>query len=562
VWGILISLGFFLGEEFFTPLPRYLNLYLAIAWRDQRAKWIALIIWQEFRILILYLALGLCVESLIRRRFPSVALKGWGAAVLFLLATGRPVWERNVFPSRPGNTESPSFFVLSFDAVHGDLFEASPHWKNELKVQALSFKNAYAVTNSTYTSWISILSGQFPIHSGVKSFFPSHRLGNLDASHLLPRVLAEHGYHTAFMTDCANTASMEKRFGFQDLYQPDRGLYECQEGVLASRHRGTRLFSIGKRNNWVFPSLDSDCSFLSRPGVLFSEVQKKLGELGRGSKPFLLVVHSCVTSPDTLLKNAAVSSTKEQYRDQLQDADEILATLWNQVKGMNRRPWTFFMSDHGIRFEKNLSGKEILTHATGLPTTRSLYEVPLAIFPPLAERGTESDRLVGLIDLYPTLLNLAKIRWTWEVDGVDLLKPDKSRDGLWLNSSLPLGRTSRKLQTLSRLAILNKDGTVGFPEQVETRLFSEAPLAWLSLPYRTLTFPDGSIQRFDEFSGEAEGIVHRSESEPDPLVKDGRRVRKSRASGESALPKDRCREAGRDKGKGRERPGDPYGRSF
>ncbi|MCB0418884.1 MAG: sulfatase-like hydrolase/transferase, partial [Bdellovibrionales bacterium] len=378
------------------------------------------------------------------------------------------------------------------------------------KGRSRHFENAYSVTNSTFTSWFSILSGRYPFHSGVETLYPSAREGNQRLEELLPSKLQAAGYRTVFMTDCGTTSYMKPEYGFDELYQLAPGLFECGQSLLMSKHPLTWLLDFGKWRSSLLPELDSFCSAQYRPEDFFQKVEKTLNRLNNQTQPFFLAVHSCATHQSMVHQPAMDSPLRENlspafYSDSdrlkslvlsVRVADYYLDRLLEQIHRSKRDLWTFFFADHGTRMDKIGGHLRYFTHAMGMPVNRFQYKVPLALWGPTISPGAEPG-LASLMDLYPTVLAQAGLPIPAQ-DGESLFGLIKR--GLILSSAMPLELSPDNREMFDAFWENEVDGRGfhSFPKKLEQRLLDKRPLAYLKPPYRLLLVPDKSVTLFNE----------------------------------------------------------------
>ncbi|MCB0403391.1 MAG: sulfatase-like hydrolase/transferase [Bdellovibrionales bacterium] len=440
-----------------------------------------------------------------------------GVCLLYLiLSANRTPW--NPPRSSVGSPLRPSFILLGFDGIPEDSFEgtagptaAAPLWHQKWKTRALRFENAYSVTNSTFTSWFSILSGRYPFHSGVETLYPNAREGNQNLENLLPRKLQSAGYRTLFMTDCGTTSYMKPEYGFDNLYQLAPGLFQCGQSLLTSKHPLAWFLDFGGWRNSLLPELDSFCSAQYRPEDFFKRVGDTLAQLQAQNEPFFLAVHSCATHQSMIHQPAMDSHLRDDlppsfysHSDRLKSlllsiriADYHLDRLLEQIHRSKRNLWTFFFADHGTRFD-NIDGQlKYFTHAMGMPVNRFQYKVPLALWGTDVTAGSERE-LAALLDLYPTVLERAGLSVPPQ-DGASLFHlPSR---GLILTSAMPLelSPTNREMFDAFWENKVDGNGFHSFPRTLEIRLLRNRPLAYLKPPYRLLMRPEKGIQLYNEW---------------------------------------------------------------
>ncbi len=423
-----------------------------------------------------------------------------------------------VFPAAPPQISSstakaksplPSFFLLGVDGIPASLLyetidgrSYAPLWQKHWSPQSIKFENAYSVSNSTYTSWFSLFSGRYPFRSGVELLYPGNRMGSVDSSALLPALLKQKGYQTVFMTDCGATSYMPDHFGFEQRYQLGEGILGCGRSLFTSRHPFTYLFNLGET---VFPELNNFCSALYNPKSFFDEVDKTAKRLDASGRPYFLVVHSCLTH-QLVSHVPAVSSplrdnfpaplaTSDKLRNlglSLRLADYYVDKLWSESEKFQNPPWRIFLADHGVRIDKQANKLSSFTHGVGFPVNRFQYNVPLALLPPEGTTPLSLDpkALVGLIDLYPSLLHLASIKAPPN-DGIPLWDKQTSPRKLLLTSAIPLRLDANNPELIATFwkNTLDSKGYHHFPPDLEADLRLRRSVAVVSWPYRLVYNP-------------------------------------------------------------------------
>ncbi|MEZ4752677.1 MAG: sulfatase-like hydrolase/transferase [Bdellovibrionota bacterium] len=462
---------------------------------------------------------------LMRKRYsppplPTVSLLNLGVqgagCLVFLLVTA----QRTSFKlpqETVGSPLRPSFVFLGFDGIPEDSFEAredriaaAPLWEQKWKKRALHFENAYSVTNSTFTSWFSILSGRYPFRSGVETLYPNSREGDQVLADLLPRKLQEAGYRTVFMTDCGTTSYMKPEYGFDELYQLAPGLFQCGQSLLTSKHPLAWFLDFGKLRSSFLPELDSFCSAQYRPEDFFQKVETTLSKLQGQAQPFFLAVHSCSTHQSIVHQPAMHSPLRADlppafysHSDRMKSlllsvrvADFYLDRLLERIHSSKRNLWTFFFADHGTRIDKIAGKLKYFTHAMGMPVNRFQYKVPLALWGNGVPAAQET-KLAALFDLYPTVLEQAGLPVPKQ-DGASLF--ELPARGLILSSAMPLELSpdNREMFDAFWENQVDSNGFHRFPKQLEFRLLAKRPIAYLKPPYRLLLRPDKGVQLFHE----------------------------------------------------------------
>lgn len=431
---------------------------------------------------------------------------------LFLVVTRQSPWSGTFHTKDQLVSNKPSFFVLSFDAIPGDLFfheGAAPRWKDRWKERSVVFKNAYSVTNSTYTSWFSTLTGKMPLDSGVLSLYPNHREGNTVPADWIPKRLQELGYQTAFLTDCANTSFMKEAFGFDVLYQPDQGAFRSARALMTSVHPGLFALSRWQPAAWFFPELTSFSSHQYDPTYFFQTVDETREKLDSTGSPYFLVVHSCITHRDMARHLPDVESPLrkdlpqwESYKSEalselflsIRRADYFTDRLFSSAVNPKSSPWMVLTSDHGVRIDPHGNQLEHFSHGIGDAHNRYQYNVPLAILPP-AENALSNDieKLVTVQDLGKFILEVSQ--------SSSRIHSYPIRQHLVLTSAVPSQTPhdwGRTLVPLVSRGELDQNGTFRFSGEDDENLNGSRSRALLSLPYRLVWKPGDEWDVFNE----------------------------------------------------------------
>lgn len=443
--------------------------------------------------------------------------KSLAFTLLFLVATRNSPWENlKSAPSVP-SLNKPSFALLSFDAVPGDLFNwqekeksVAPLFQSYWKDKGQYFNNAYTLTNSTYTSWFSLLTGKTPSENGVLSLYPSNREGSISEEEWLPAKLRAEGYHSVFLTDCANTSFMEKSSGFSRTYQPDKGAFGSARALVTSVHPGLYWVNQLAPTQLFFPELVSFSSHQYDPQSFFDLVKSEWKRLEASEAPYFLVVHSCLTHRDLAHHLPAegeveLSSLPSfhgfrskgllELMSSLRTADKMAHEFLSYSDKARKPAWRFLLSDHGIRMDPNEGELTLFSHAIGDAVSRFQYNVPLFVLPPPSmSLAKTSEQLVTIQDLSKVLLQLATgeppNNWRY---------PTHSH--LKLTSAVPSqtpGHWGQTLVPLVQNGKLDSDGTFRFEEKDEAFLNKHRSHAILKLPFRGVLGENQEWKLFDE----------------------------------------------------------------
>jgi Sulfatase len=119
-----------------------------------------------------------------------------------------------------------------------------------------------------------------------------------------------------------------------------------------------------------------------------------------------------------------VKVSYQRHLLQLGLADRLLGELLGRVRrlGLFRDALVLVVADHGIGFHLGVERRAVTQE-----NVEDLAPVPLLVKLPGQRRGRISDAHVETIDVLPTILDVARVRTTHEMDGRSLLRPVSSQ---------------------------------------------------------------------------------------------------------------------------------------
>jgi choline-sulfatase len=303
---------------------------------------------------------------------------------------------------------TPSLLLVTIDTLRADRLgvygwdKARTPNLDALAASGRYYKEVFTPVPITLPAHASILTGRLPFQHGIRnnSFYILSQDENT-----LAETLKSAGYQTAAII---GAAVLDHRFGLDqgfDLYDDDVG-------------KGDAGLFIAERSA--------------------SEVTKRalswLADLDRES-PFFLWVH--YFDPHDPYRPPARHSLRIQqptYDDEIAYVDEQIGELIEGLK--NRGMWvntlTAVTSDHGEGLGEH--GEE--TH--GIFLYDSTLRVPLILAGPGIYSGnSDQDFLLGLTDLFPTLLGHLGLSGSESIEGLDFLDSEPTRDSLYAETFLP-----------------------------------------------------------------------------------------------------------------------------
>jgi len=317
-------------------------------------------------------------------------------------------------PSRP------NIVLISLDTLRADHLscygyerETSPHL-DKLAERSYVFRQAFAHSDNTIVSHASMLTGWHPVRHGVDR---DTKLSGEIA--YLPEVLREAGYQTAGFTAHADWLNEKMGFArgfdqFNAAYQDAPTRNKMILDWMSRRGKDKPLFLFlhyyDIHSDWDTRPYDTKSKFDRRfarrnlpgftgcrAGVCASRLLEK------------------ATREKDLLSAEEVEWIKGLYDGGIAYMDHFLLQVLN---GLRREldwsnTWVIITSDHGEEFREHAK----LLHNNAY---REVAQVPLIIRPPGGVDRVDLPDLVGLVDLTPTILDLAGADPMEDSEGISL----------------------------------------------------------------------------------------------------------------------------------------------
>ncbi len=323
----------------------------------------------------------------------------------------------------PGRASGYNLLLVTVDTLRADRLgcygQAVPDLEMTPNIDRLArsgvlFEQATAPAPITLPSHASIFTGLDVPNHGVR-----HNTGfRLGSEHpTLAEVLRERGYATAAVV---GAYVLDERYGLA------RGF-----DVYDDEMTGATPDPLG-------------VGFIERPADAVVDAASRWLDLRQpnDARPFFLWVHlfdphSPYSPPVPYRERFAPAGPWGAYDGEVAFADAELGRLLDGLRERDLLDSTLVVltSDHG----EALGEHGELTH--GALIYESTMQVPLILSNPVLfpEPLRADDRVVGLIDLFPTLLDLLGVdRSGYEVDGINaLVTPDPDR-AVYIESMLPL----------------------------------------------------------------------------------------------------------------------------
>ena len=353
-----------------------------------------------------------------------------------LLFKNKPI-ESNI-----ATVKKPNIILVGIDSLRPDFLsyfggtETTPFLDLFLS-QATVFNESITPIARTFPSWLSILSGQYPQQNSIRTNLANQN--QINSSTMLPRILQENGYETAYASDETRFSNITKKLGFDRIITPPIGLNDFIIGslndfplsnFLVNTIVGKYLFPYNYANRAAFYTYNPD-SFLN---LLQPFLQEKR------TKPLFFAIHFCLPHfpylwADMSGNNLAI---RERYAASVKRIDQQLNSFFSLLNEAHLLDHAIvvLLSDHGEALElpgDRLTEKELFQGKGSIPRffPKSPYEeevnqsaghgtdvlgltqyhtvLAFKLFGTQAQQPRLISGIVSLLDIKPTILEFLGI---------------------------------------------------------------------------------------------------------------------------------------------------------
>ncbi len=385
-------------------------------------------------------------------------------ALVAMLAT--PIlWVRAGTPPKPArkarHNDRPNFLLIGADTWRADRLGVAGHERDltpfldSIAQKGVNFSSCYVPCARTAPSLVSLLTGTWPHHHGIRDNFVSDEEAQLTVP-ALPALLREQGYHTAAVSDWCGADMGKFPFGFELCDVPSDQWN--MKFFLRQGPKDMRLFLSLFCHNRFGKQFIPEVHFLAGVPLnqqVSNDAQRALHQLAQGEKPFLLNVFMATTHPpfgvehpyytlygdpkyegESKFVMARLTDPWEVLRRQADpkeafDLDQVIDLYEGCVRAFDDRvreiieyadqcgvlenTVVVIYSDHGFEFFEHDTwgqGNSAISDVSA--------RVPLIISGPGLAKNRQVDQIVRSVDIAPTLLELAGIAAPQAMDGVSL----------------------------------------------------------------------------------------------------------------------------------------------
>ncbi len=345
-----------------------------------------------------------------------------------------------------GEKRRPNVLILAADSLRND--HVTPRTMPNLTRYAdnsARFTRAYVSLPRTFSSWVTLLTGRYAYHHGVRSMFPrwEDRAKGMDA---LPERLAREGYQTAVVSDYAGDIFGRVDLGFQVTETPGFDFRTLVRQRAIERETPLLPFLHGRFGRRLFPVL-RELNDAADPQMLAGDVTDALRRMR--DNPFFLTVffstaHFPYAAPAPYYGKFASEKYRGRYKyhkpvglahDLPPDAedkaqiralyagattaiDDAMHSVLTELSRLGLADDTIVVvtADHGEALFEDGHGQGHGDHLFGDQGTH----VPLIIHDPRAKHHPLVDGIVRDVDVAPTLYELLGVAPPRDLDGLSL----------------------------------------------------------------------------------------------------------------------------------------------
>jgi len=368
------------------------------------------------------------------------------------------IFYNSVYQNQPdtknnASASRPNIIIISIDSLRQDIVTSNNKHSQEhvlhnifkFREDATNFSNTTTPLARTYPSWVSTLTGQYPVTHGARAnLAPPDKIV---LNNNLASILKQEGYTTAYAIDERRFNNIDKSYGFDFIVGPKTGAGDFLFGtvndlplsnVISNLKVSKYLFPFNYSNRAVHKTYD--------PDTFLNEIDGLLGQNGRA--PLFLNIHLCLPHwPYKWAKgernipfNRKYGVYYNNYLNSVIEADLQFGEIIRQLEKYNLldNALVLLMSDHGESFSHDVHTIQHFTskNDTNAPYLRSSHGHGSDLRHPsqntvvfsAKEYGQakissgEVKQNISLIDIAPTVLDYLNIP-TDKVnpDGISLL---------------------------------------------------------------------------------------------------------------------------------------------
>lgn len=437
IW-LLGIITIFVANQYFYPNSKFAELTSIVLFNPVITQFIFIFLCSIFFILFFLVTIAI-LQIMVRKPLYRMLF-----AILVIIGGGFYFKPAMKIPSNPATASRPNILLIGVDSLRPDFLSFfsdrnSTPFLDSFLMNASVFNEAVTPLARTFPSWTSILTGEYPRQTGIRSNLAQQN--QVDLSHTLAAILQHQGYETIFATDETRFSNIDKNYGFDKVITPPMGLNDFLLGTF-NDFPLSNLFLNTPIGKWLFPYTYANrpVYFAYNPNSFLKLIQPHLAT--QKSKPLFLTIHFCLPHYPYLWADLPGNnySVQERYVASIQRVDKQLNDFFNLLRNSHLLDHAIvvLLSDHGealALFGDRITDKDsfISSHSTpvpqfyppgpdqeainqsyghgtdvlGLPQYHSLLAFKLYGIEP--QQGKIIPGIVSLLDIKPTILDLLQL---------------------------------------------------------------------------------------------------------------------------------------------------------
>jgi hypothetical protein len=420
-WSLLTLVAFGLSSKL------YPNLFFSHpSWNNQ------LLIYASFIILLLTL-----ISSFITKKNRLLLC----TTFFILIIPNIPLPFNDNAPLKDKSVDKPNIIIIGIDSLNvKNINEVNTPFIKTFIDDSLYLSNSYTHIARTFPSWVSILSGQYPINNKARLNLTSFE--RLSRDKWLPKLLKDNGYTNIYIQDERRFNNIDESFYFDYVIGPPASsaefllshLVNLPFVALSTNLKFFNFFMPHIQNNravWVTYDENRFNDYI------FHNLEKRQGNLFIASH--FTLPHWPYKTKEEIIE---FRSIEEKYLNTLTKVDAQVKSYFSFLKtnGYLQNAMVFMISDHGESFSQHDDIPKIETIEKGLNLaghgTSVISAVQYKVLFALKNYGeikincplnTNTKLSFALSDIAPTITDCLDIETDINFDGDSILETPNDR---------------------------------------------------------------------------------------------------------------------------------------
>ncbi|MCK4660663.1 MAG: sulfatase [Phycisphaerae bacterium] len=349
--------------------------------------------------------------------------------VAVALAIGGCSKKEGKAPKRPVSLERPNIVLITVESLRSDHVGCYGYQHDTtpaidaLAAEATLYENAYSTTSWTLTSHACIFTGLYPSAHNV--VLPKSRLN--DSYRTMAEILVDYGYQTAAVVSgpyLKKAHSLNQGFQVYDERPISPSKVNAHDDVTNDRMEARINHFLDKSRSKEDPFF----LFLYYWDPHYQYIPPEPYDtmfVPADAKPIKKPEFHRYYKLGKQINQAQLEYVKAQYDGEVRCTDGYLERLFDRLRELNLWDNTAIIltADHGEQFfEHGFLGHKYDLHVESL-------HVPLIVKYPNQEQPRRDSRVVNLVDLFPTVLDLGFCRIPEDTQGLSLIEDGRT----WLD---------------------------------------------------------------------------------------------------------------------------------